>query len=280
MSLPCAHVVSLDQSPRANLIDPPTLPPTLLPVTEPTNLVVPVPVPQSSEAFAPACQPSLTTSDISTALEVNLDSVVTTLVKHYVHPNEKFPRLSKAPTRAQVMNITDILLARNCPYSFIDVVPLDVILFFETLLQRQYPLDRHLREECLQWRTWTTSRFCGELRKAVPDTAVARPNSASGFIELIAKLPVNFDHEDPAFELALDERLQAICASFPDKTKEMESVASKLLISRLPDLPINWQSVAIGKLKSKPLAIFALSGLLSSTAFEMRRKTCEILVGL
>ena len=75
-------------------------------------------------------------------------------------------------------------------------------------------MDRHLREECLQWRTWTTSRFCGERRKAVPDTAVARPNSASNFNELIAKLPVNFDLEDPAFELASDKRLRAIC----DKT--------------------------------------------------------------
>ena len=209
--------LATDQSTRATTIDQPTLPATLLPVTEPTIPVVPVPA--LSEASAPACQPSLTSSDISTSPEVNLDSVLTTQVKHYVHPTEKFPRLSKTPTRAQVMNITDILLARNCPYSFIDVVPLDVIPFFETLLQRQYPLDRHLREECLQWRTWTTSRFCGELRKAVPDTAVARPNSASGFNELIAKLPVNFDLEDPAFELALDERLQAICANFPEKKK-------------------------------------------------------------
>ena len=119
------------------------------------------------------------------------------------------------------------------------------------MLQRQYPLDRHLREECLQWRTWTTSRFCGELRKAVPDTAVARPNSASGFNELIAKLPVNFDLEDPAFELALDERLQAICANFPDKTKEMELVATKLLISRLPDQPINWQSILYRDLNNR-----------------------------
>ena len=82
----------------------------------------------------------------------------------------------------------------------------------------------------MKWRTWTTSRFCGELRKAVPDAAVARPNSASSFNELI-----NFNLEDPAFELALDEQLRAICAAFPDKTKEMELVATKLLISRLPD---------------------------------------------
>ena len=225
--------ITTDQSIHATSID--------QPVTEPTIHVAPVPA--HSEASAPTCQPSLTISHISTSPEVNLDSVVATQVKHYVHPTEKYPRLSKFPTRAQVMNITDILLAKNCPYSVIDVVPLDVIPFFETLLQRQYPLDRQLRDDCLLWRTWSTSRFCGELRKAVPDTAVARPNSASSFNEVIAKLPVNFDLEDPAFELALDEQLRAICAAFPDKTKEMELVATKLLISRLPDQPINWQSI-------------------------------------
>ena len=99
--------------------------------------------------------------------------MVATQVKHYVHPTEKYPRLSKMPTRAQVVNITDMLSAKNCPYSIIDVVLVDVIPFFGTLLQRQYPLDRHLRDECLKWSTRTTSRFCGELRKAVPDTAVA-----------------------------------------------------------------------------------------------------------
>ena len=76
--------LTADQSPRATSIDPPTLPATLLPVTEPTIPVVPVPA--LSEASAPACQPSLTSSDISTSPEVNLDSVVTTQVKHYVHP--------------------------------------------------------------------------------------------------------------------------------------------------------------------------------------------------
>ena len=200
--------IPTDQSIHATTID--------QPVTEPTIHVAPVPA--HSEAFASTFQPSLTISHIPTSPEVNLDSVVATQVKHYVHPTEKYPRLSKFPTRAQVMNITDILLAKNCPYSVIDVVPLDVIPFFETLLQRQYPLDRQLRDDCLQWRTWSTSRFCGELRKAVPDTAVARPNSASSFNELIAKLPVYFDLEDPAFELALDEQLRAICAAFPDKT--------------------------------------------------------------
>ena len=54
--------ITIDQSIRATHIDQPMLLPTLLPVTEPTIPVVPVPA--LSEASAPACQPSLTTSDI------------------------------------------------------------------------------------------------------------------------------------------------------------------------------------------------------------------------
>ena len=115
--------MTTDQSIRA--IDQLTLPATLLPVTEPTIHVAPVPV--HSEASASTCQPSLTFPHIPTSLEGNLDSGIATQVKHYVHPTKKYPRLSKFPTRAQVMNITDILLAKNCPYSVIDVVFRNVV---------------------------------------------------------------------------------------------------------------------------------------------------------
>jgi hypothetical protein len=40
------------------------------------------------------------------------------------------------------MNITSNLLAANCPYTFIDVVPVDVIPSLETLLQTRHFLDR------------------------------------------------------------------------------------------------------------------------------------------
>ena len=98
------------------------------------------------------------------------------------------------------------------------------------------------------------------LRKAVPDTAVARPNSASAFKELIAEVPVNFDLEDSALELALDENLRAICNSSPDKTKEMELIVAKLLICRLPDQLINWQSILYRDIEnSKVFAIEIVS---------------------
>ena len=67
--------MTTDQSIRA--IDQLTLPATLLPVTEPTIHVAPVPV--HSEASAPTCQPSLTFPHIPTSPEGNLDSVVATV---------------------------------------------------------------------------------------------------------------------------------------------------------------------------------------------------------
>ena len=75
-------------------------------MTEQTVLVVPVSA--RSEASAPACQLTLTSFDIPASPGVNLDSMVATQVKHYVHPIEKYPRLSKMPTRAQAVNITDM----------------------------------------------------------------------------------------------------------------------------------------------------------------------------
>ena len=94
------------------------------------------------------------------------------------------------------MNITTLLLTRDCTYSFVDVVPLDVIPHLET----RFNMDRISRKACLQWRTWTIEQFCYELRKAVPDTAIARPHSSLSFYELIAKLPVQFDLENESYE--------------------------------------------------------------------------------
>ena len=141
------------------------------------------------------------------------------------------------------MTITNTLLMLDCPFTFIDVVPLEVVPFLETLLQTRHFLDREARKACLQWRTWTVDQFVYELRLAVPDSAVARPHSSESFYELIAKLDVNFDLEDDSYELTLDGSLQAIGAKFPDVTNEDELKAANLLISRLPEQPINWRAI-------------------------------------
>jgi hypothetical protein len=111
----------------------------------------------------------------------------------------------------------------DCPFTFVDVIPTEVIPSFETLLQTRHYLDKVARKACLNWRTWTLDH---ELRAAVPDTAVARLHSSESFYELIAKLPVNFDLDNDSYELSLDSSLQAICAQFPDETKEDEFKAA------------------------------------------------------
>ena len=98
------------------------------------------------------------------------------------------------------MNITTLLLTRDCPYTFVDIVPLDVIPHLETLLQTRFYMDRISRKAYLQWRTWTVEHFCYE---PVPDTAIA-PHSSVRFYVFIAKLPVQFDLENEAYELLLD----------------------------------------------------------------------------
>jgi hypothetical protein len=74
------------------------------------------------------------------------------------------------------MNITNTLLMLDCPFTFVDVIPTEVIPSFETLLQSRHYLDKVARKACLNWRTWTLDQFVYELRAAVPDTAVARPH--------------------------------------------------------------------------------------------------------
>jgi hypothetical protein len=83
----------------------------------------------------------------------NSDDLVTrlglsTLQKRFAHPGEKIPRLTKNPTRAQVMSITTTLLMLDCPFTFVDVVPIEVVPYLETLLQSRHYLDRVARKAC------------------------------------------------------------------------------------------------------------------------------------
>jgi hypothetical protein len=253
-------VTTLSQSLQVPTVQPAVFPTAqdVNPVTQTTAQTLPV-VSAGSVTEVPSADNLLPLADSSTAPEVDTNSVAVIHSKHYVHSNEKIPKLTKKPTRAQVMSITSNLLAANCPYTFVDIVPVEVIPALETLLQTRHFLDRELRDECLKWRTWTVARFCQELRLAVQDIAVIRPNSSASFNELIAKLPVHFDLEDPTFELTLDDKLQAICANFPDVTKQMEYTAAKLLISRLPEQPINWQAILFREFGTRKVIIETVS---------------------
>jgi hypothetical protein len=86
----------------------------------------------------------------------------------YILPSEKVERLSRRPTRAQVVQVTTNLLPDSCPHQPVDVVHHEDYLSFETLLMRQYVSQRFKMDECAQWKTWGRKRFCEELLKAVP----------------------------------------------------------------------------------------------------------------
>jgi hypothetical protein len=182
-------------------------------------------------------------------------SGTSTLQKRFALPGEKIPRLTKNPTRAQVMSITNTLLMLDCPFTFVDVVPEEVVPDLKTLLQTRHWMDRVARKSCLQWRTWTLNRFVYELRQAVPDSAVARPHSSESYYELIAKLLVQFDLENDSFELVSDGSLQASCAKFPDVTEEEDLKAANPLISRLPEQPVNYRAMCFRPFNGVKLVI-------------------------
>ena len=119
-------------------------------------------------------------SSIPMVLTTNSDDLVnqpvsSALQKRYALPGEKFPRFTKAPTRAQVINITNTLMMKDCPFTFVDVVPTDVEESLLNLFQARYFMNRQLRKECVYWKTWTLDKFVEELRFAVPDTKVSKP---------------------------------------------------------------------------------------------------------
>ena len=153
----------------------------------------------------------------------------------FLLPTEKIERLSKKPTRAQVVQVTTNLRRDSCHYLPIDVVHPDNYDSFETLLMLQYVMNPSKMDECSQWKHWDRERFCRELLSAVPDTSVARPDSAATFVELISQLVLQFNLADPAVEEAFDQQLQAIDRRFPDATPEQHLRAVQILIS----LPIN-----------------------------------------
>jgi hypothetical protein len=76
---------------------------------------------------------------------------ISTLQKRFALPGEKIPRLTKNP----IKTITNTLLLLDCPFTFVDVVPEEVIPHLETLLQTRHWMDRVARKFGLQWRTWT-----------------------------------------------------------------------------------------------------------------------------
>jgi hypothetical protein len=153
----------------------------------------------------------------------------------FLLPTEKIERLSKEPTRAQVVQITTNLMRENCHYLPIDDVLAEYHLSFETLLIKLYVTNPFKIAECAQWRTWDCDRFCSEVLSAVPDIAVVRPESAASFVEQMAQVVIRCDLADPSVEKNVDNGIQLIVHRFPDATPEQHLRAVKILISRLRD---------------------------------------------
>jgi hypothetical protein len=111
------------------------------------------------------------------------------------------------------------------------------------LLIKQYVTNPFKMAECVQWCTWDRDRFCSELLSAVPDIAVARPESAANFVERMAQVVIRCNLADPFVKDNVDNVIQLIVYCFPDATPELHLRAVKVLISRLPELPINWRII-------------------------------------
>jgi hypothetical protein len=178
----------------------------------------------------------------------------------FLLPTEKIERLSKKPTRAQVVQITTNLKRDNCHYLPIEVVLPEKYLSFETLLIKQYVTNPFKTAECAQWRTWDRDRLCSELLSAVPDIAVVRPESSANFVEQMAQVVIRCELEDPSVEENVDNVIQLIVNCFPDATPEQYQRAVKILISRLPELRINWRIILTRTINGAAVNLTTVTG--------------------
>jgi hypothetical protein len=92
-------------------------------VSTATTDVQPVASAQTSVLATSSSLPVVSTTNSEDLVSQPVPSA---LQKRYALSGEKIPQLTKAPSRAQVVNITNILMMKDCPFTFVDVVPTDV----------------------------------------------------------------------------------------------------------------------------------------------------------
>jgi hypothetical protein len=208
------------------------------------DVVLHAPVLPATSSVLPAIATNPVASNTRPGAPVSSNSPLPSAPSHgrCILPSEKIERLSRKPTRAEVVQVTTNLLRYSCPYAPVDVVHHEDYFSFETLLMRQYVSQPFKMDECAQWNSWGRKRFCEELLKAVTDISVARPESSANFVELIAQVVIRFDLADPSVEKSVDQSIQAIVHRFPDATPAQHLRAVKILTSRLPEVPINWRA--------------------------------------
>jgi transposase InsO family protein len=235
-----AGVSSRLDSPPANFLHAPVLPATFAPVLPATSVA------SNTLLVAPVLN--------------NNPLAITPSHGRFLLPPEKIERLSKKPTRAQVVQVTTNLRRDNCHYLPVDVVLQEHYMSFETLLMRQYVMQPSRMAECSNWKHWDRERFCEELLSAVPDMSVVRPDSATGFVELISQLAVTFNLAEPSVEEVFDQQLQAIVHRFPDATPEQHLKAVQILVSRLPEQPTNWRAILSRRIDGQEVHLDTVNG--------------------
>jgi hypothetical protein len=92
----------------------------------------------------------------------------------YVPVGEKAPKLSAITSRQQAVEITQLLLSKDTPFTPVDVIHQSNYLAMETLLMKKFATDPPRRDDCAFWKTRSNQRFCRELLISAPDNAVSK----------------------------------------------------------------------------------------------------------
>ena len=148
---------------------------------------------------------------------------------------------------------------------------------------------RAARDDCENWKTWTTERFCRELLKAVPDKSIDTPLGQASFLEQVSSFNFRFDLNNFEVDHANDEALGNLIANFPSTTAEEQLKACKILERQLPTHPINWQlilyrnvngeKVRINDLKDFRFVWWSQLVLLRASAAELRAAGYDVTPG-
>ena len=247
-------------------------------ITADTSTLVPVVVPDVlplsalSAAVLPANSvqtDSLLLTRDSNVMNSNVQSVATfatiggatndvggsNFMARYLIPREKVRKLSKVPTHLEVFGITNDLRKVGCPFTFLDVVPLDVEQYLVTLLQRGYCTDIATRDECEDCKNWSTERFCTELLKAVPDESIDTPLGQTSFLGQVSSFNFRFDLNKIEIDTQNDTALVNLVANFPSTTAEEQLKAVKIQERQLPTHPVNWQLILRCKVNDETVPI-------------------------
>jgi hypothetical protein len=210
-----------------------------------------------------------TTEDVEKQID-QLAIDKTTRVPQFLPYPEKIIKLTAKPTRKLVLNICGQIGNESFHFPHTDCVPPDIIPSFERLLKSMYVTDRVAREEVDKWRSWTKQKFMEELLKAVPDLSIPR-SGVIGFLEAIAQTRINFDINNEKSEEVTDLTLTNICQAFPNTTPEMQLSASKLLISRLPENPVNWRAVLFRPYNGHEISILTVEDFCVTWLAQLRK---------